>query len=143
MKFICDTEEKLNDVANYLLSMIKDRENVVIALQGDLGSGKTTFTKYLAKKLGVNDVVTSPTFVIQKRFDIKYENYNNLYHIDAYRLKDESELKALNWDEIISTRGNIIVIEWPEIIEKALPDNVVHLNFTTINESTREIEMVE
>jgi len=143
MKFICDTEDKLDEVVQNLLERIKEEDNVVVALYGDLGSGKTTFTKHLAKQLQVSEVITSPTFVIQKRFNVNFNNFTNLYHLDVYRLKDESELSTLNWNEILSQKGNLIVIEWPEIIEKALPKNTIKLNFTTVDESTRKIEVVE
>jgi len=94
---------------------------VVVGLSGDLGTGKTTFTQFIAKSLGVKGKVNSPTFVIMKRYDLKHDKFKNIFHIDAYRLKNEKELLHLGWEEIISNPENLIFIEWPELVAKAMP----------------------
>lgn len=144
MKFVCDSEEKLDDVVEEVLKRIKkDKHAIVIGLYGDLGSGKTTFTKHLAKKLDITETVTSPTFILQKRFEIDFYSFKNLYHIDMYRFEDENELKCLNWQETIDNPENIVVVEWPDRVENMIPDHVLRLYFTTIDETTREVEVVE
>lgn len=144
MKFVCNTEEKLSDVVEELLKKIKRGDKaVVIGLYGDLGSGKTTFTKYLAKKMGVDEVITSPTFILQKRFDIDFNFFKNMYHIDMYRFEAEEELKCLNWQETISNPDNIVIVEWPDKVPNTMPDDIIRLYFTTVDETTREVEVVE
>ncbi len=114
---------------------------LVLALQGDLGSGKTTFTQGLAKSLIIKQRITSPTFVITKRFKIQDSRFKNLYHIDCYRLNKPEEILNLGWQEIIANPKNIVVIEWPEKIKKFLPKNTIYLKFKFINENQRYISL--
>lgn len=101
----------------------------VIALQGELGSGKTTFAQAFGKILGIEEVMPSPTFVIMKSYDIDpstssgqaWHGFKKLIHIDAYRLEKKEELLHLGWDELIKDRENIILIEWPERVEDLIP----------------------
>jgi tRNA threonylcarbamoyladenosine biosynthesis protein TsaE len=117
-------------------------EGVVIALHGDLGSGKTTFTKHLAKELGIDEIINSPTYVIQKEFDIENdESFKKLIHIDTYRIDLEDELRKLGWDENINDKGNIVAVEWPENIVDILPANTIHIYFNHVDENTRLIEI--
>ncbi|MCX6789621.1 MAG: tRNA (adenosine(37)-N6)-threonylcarbamoyltransferase complex ATPase subunit type 1 TsaE [Candidatus Gribaldobacteria bacterium] len=108
----------------------------VLALEGDLGSGKTTFTQGLAKGLGVKDRITSPTFVVMKRF-------KNFYHFDCYRLQRPEEILELGWQEIIANPQNIIVIEWPEKIKKFLPKETICLKFKFLNKTQRQVVGVQ
>ena len=112
---------------------------VVLALKGDLGSGKTTFLQGFAKGLGIKEKILSPTFIVMKRFMIYDLRFKNFYHIDCYRLKDEKDLEALGIKEIISNPENIIAIEWPEKLEDILPKNKNSIQFNYIDETTREI----
>ena len=97
-------------------------EALVVGLSGHLGAGKTAFTKIVAQLLGVTEVVTSPTFVIMKMYEIKSQIQNTnfqipwkrLIHIDAYRLERREELTALNWEELVADNNNLILIEWSE-----------------------------
>lgn len=113
----------------------------VIALSGDLGSGKTTFAKAFAAALGLRpEDVTSPTFVIEKRFDIgDHAHFKKFIHIDAYRLEKPQEILRLGWKETIADPGNLVLIEWPENIGDALPGDAVKVSFKSIDENTREI----
>lgn len=102
----------------------------VLALSGDLGAGKTTFTQELAKTLGISEAVTSPTFVIMKKYSTNDGHFQTLVHIDAYRLEDEAELEVLGFkDELISPR-NLIVIEWPEKVSGLVPKDAIGLRLT-------------
>lgn len=95
--------------------MYADRnEAVVVGLSGHLGAGKTAFTKAVAAALGVEETVTSPTFVIMKLYATKNSIFPRLVHIDAYRLEERRELEALRWEELVADRNNLIMIEWPE-----------------------------
>lgn len=113
----------------------------VVGLYGDLGSGKTTFTQAVARILGMQETVTSPTFVIEKIYPLEGHAFSkHLIHIDAYRLEKSEELVRLGWNEIIADQDNLILIEWPEKVADIMPTKHIKLKFTFINETTREIE---
>lgn len=87
----------------------------VVLLSGDLGAGKTAFVKAVAQRLGVEGVVNSPTFVLEKIYQIPHdERYDRLVHIDAYRLEGREELAPLAFDEFLKDPRNLIMLEWPE-----------------------------
>lgn len=88
----------------------------VAGLSGHLGAGKTAFAKLVARELGVEETVTSPTFVIMKIYETGNENtaFKRLIHVDAYRLDRREDLEALRFEEIVSDPGNLVMIEWPE-----------------------------
>ncbi len=113
----------------------------IVALSGDLGSGKTTFTKAFAAALGLRaEDVTSPTFVIEKRFDVgNHAHFRRFIHIDAYRLEKPEEIERLGWKETIADTGNLILIEWSENIGSALPKDAVKISFKFVSEGEREI----
>ena len=122
------------------LSVNSDRA-IIIGLLGDLGSGKTAFVQSVAKVLKIEKYITSPTFVIQKRYKIGLEGsfFENLIHIDAYRLESGEELLSLDWVEIKSNPKNIIFIEWPERINEVLDKDMETIHFKFIDENTREV----
>jgi len=101
----------------------------VIALQGELGSGKTTFAQGFGKILGVEEPMQSPTFVIMKSYDIDWRGFKKLIHIDAYRLEKEEELLNLGWEDLLKDPGNIILIEWPENVPGLIPTNAQRIHF--------------
>lgn len=117
------------------------QEAVVVGLSGELGSGKTTFTQNFAKALGIKGRVTSPTFVILKRYVLRDTRYKYLIHIDAYRIKNPKEIFDLGWDDLISDPKNIILIEWAENIKKIFPKNYFWLKFRHIDEKRRAIDI--
>ena len=122
--------------------MVKPGE--VLALKGDLGSGKTTFTKYLAEALGVVKIVTSPTFVILKRYPIlNSDKFDQLVHIDCYRLSSAADLESIGFFEFLEDERNLIVVEWPESIIPILKDKVLLLEFEYLSENERIITEVE
>jgi tRNA threonylcarbamoyladenosine biosynthesis protein TsaE len=104
----------------------------VIALSGDLGAGKTTFTHGLAKGLGIHEHVISPTFNIMKI----YHGRLSLYHIDAYRLVDGNA--ELGLEEFIDGDG-VSVIEWPDIIKSMIPVGALHVVFKNTGGNNRNI----
>lgn len=116
----------------------------ILALSGDLGSGKTAFTQGLAQALGISDTITSPTFVIEKIYQvIGSPLWKRLIHIDAYRLNNGQELLNLGFKEIIKDPYNIIVIEWPERVADILPGDIKSISFKFIDEEIREISYEE
>lgn len=101
----------------------------VLALQGDLGAGKTTFVQGFLKGLGSKRRVTSPTFVLMRRHKVPGGKFSDVFHIDAYRLKKPEHLAALTLDVILSGPRNVVLIEWPELAKRFLPKNTIWLKF--------------
>ena len=91
----------------------------------------------LAETLGVTEHVTSPTFTIMKGYETKNALFQNLVHMDAYRIDDESELGPLRFREILATPHTLFCIEWAEKIKGELPTSVIHLTLTVVDENTR------
>jgi tRNA threonylcarbamoyladenosine biosynthesis protein TsaE len=102
----------------------------VIALTGDLGAGKTTFLKGLLSGLGVRRRISSPTFVLLKR-------YGSVYHLDAYRLNNSREAAGLGLEKIIADPRSIVLVEWADRIRKMLPAGSVWIEFS-YGDSERE-----
>jgi tRNA threonylcarbamoyladenosine biosynthesis protein TsaE len=126
----------------YLKSLsIKDNEATILGLYGNLGSGKTAFTKCLAKELGVDEVITSPTFVIMKIYETKHEKFKRLIHIDAYRLENGRELQTLDFESLVNNKNNLIVIEWPENVKEIINDNHIKISCNFIDENTRQYDV--
>lgn len=115
------------------------KQALVIALEGDLGSGKTSFIQGLAQGLKIQENILSPTFVIQKDFPLQLKNFKNLYHIDTYRLKNPEELLELGFKDLIKNPENLIVIEWADKIKKLLPRNIWRIKFENLGEDKRKI----
>ena len=98
----------------------------ILTLDGDLGAGKTVFSKGIAKGLGIAKEVTSPTFIIMQSYE---GGRLPLYHFDVYRLEDSDELLETGAEDYLFGNG-VSIIEWAEIIEDILPDNVIRVNIT-------------
>ncbi|MBI2451116.1 MAG: tRNA (adenosine(37)-N6)-threonylcarbamoyltransferase complex ATPase subunit type 1 TsaE [Parcubacteria group bacterium] len=113
----------------------------VIALEGNLGSGKTIFTQGLAKGLKVKGRVLSPTFILMRPHQLgKFQGC--FYHIDSYRLKGETDLLNLDFETIFKEPKNIIVIEWPGRVKKILPQDAIWIKFKIIGKLKREISFL-
>ncbi|MDR2600132.1 MAG: tRNA (adenosine(37)-N6)-threonylcarbamoyltransferase complex ATPase subunit type 1 TsaE [Oscillospiraceae bacterium] len=112
------------------------KPNTIVALYGNLGSGKTTFTRGLAKGLGITMNVSSPTFTIVN----EYHGKTPLFHFDMYRLDNEDELFDIGWDDY-HDRGGICVVEWSEKIPHAIPHNTITVKLTNLGEDKRQIEI--
>lgn len=115
--------------------------NWLLCLSGELGGGKTTFAQALVKELGIKGVASSPTFLIMKKYkpSKKINKKYTIYHFDCYRINSGREILDLGWEEIITGENNIIIVEWPEKIEKILPQNRLDIKFELISEKSREI----
>lgn len=123
----------------FIKSLTPQATATIVALHGDLGAGKTTFTQAVAKTLGVTETVTSPTFVIEKLYSLSHPDFKKLIHIDAYRLESGKELLHLGWKEIAADPKNLIFIEWPERVADILPNDMKKIEFTFVDDTTREI----
>ncbi len=115
--------------ADFVAGLRPGATATVVTLSGSLGAGKTTFTKGIARALGVDETVASPTFVIQKTYDLKDQLYKKLIHIDTYRLKSMQELVTIGWNDILADPHNLIVLEWPEAVPGAIPDTAIAIRF--------------
>ncbi|PMC33954.1 tRNA (adenosine(37)-N6)-threonylcarbamoyltransferase complex ATPase subunit type 1 TsaE [Bacillus sp. UMB0899] len=133
-KFISKSSEDTATIAQFLSGKLK--ENDVITLEGDLGAGKTTFTKALAKGLGISRNVNSPTFTIIKEYR---DGRLPLYHMDVYRVEDAEE--DLGFDEYFHGNG-ITVVEWAHLIEDQLPNERLDIKILYVDETTRTIIMI-
>ncbi len=137
-KIISTSPEETEEIARRLLSDLKKGD--VIALHGDLGSGKTTFTQGIAKALGITRRVVSPTFLIRREYSIPNKNnIRRLYHLDLYRLQSAKEVEEIGIREIMNDPDALILIEWPEKITEILPNSTIHIIFEYIDEKTRKI----
>jgi tRNA threonylcarbamoyladenosine biosynthesis protein TsaE len=162
MKVLSKNLEETNKAAKDFLNKLSPKADsaTIVGLFGDLGSGKTTFTQALARHLNVEEVVTSPTFVIEKIYLLnndqklsenplrltqtnRYEEipkaFKKLIHIDAYRLDSGKELLSLQFAEIQKDPKNLILIEWPERVADILPSDLIKINFKFVSENEREI----
>lgn len=110
--------------------------NMVICLVGDLGSGKTLFTKAFAQALGITDNITSPTFNIIKEYD---NAEMKLFHMDVYRLSDINQ--DIGIEEYFTKRG-VCIIEWADLIEEILPKNRLDIKFKILDENTRQLLII-
>ncbi len=115
----------------------------VLGLVGNLGTGKTHFTKGLAEYFKIQKAITSPTFVLLKPYKINKDiNIKQLVHIDCYRLNSPEELLAIGLNEFIKDKRNIVVIEWAEKIKLVLPKDTIWINFKLgKKENEREIKI--
>lgn len=132
-----NSEDQLCEVVDALLESLDGR--TVVALRGEMGAGKTTLIRTLAERLGVEDQVTSPTFALVNQYETAAGE--RLFHFDFYRIDDEREAFDLGYEEYFYS-GDLCLVEWPEKIERLLPDEVVEVRITVTapDERTFEIE---
>lgn len=97
----------------------------VVAFYGKMGAGKTTFIKALCEELGVEDVITSPTFAIVNEYTIE-DNGQSIYHFDFYRIKKLEEVYDMGYEDYFYS-GDLCLIEWPELIEEILPEEAIRV----------------
>ena len=143
--YITRSTEETENLAAHVLERLATMGGVrgtstIVALQGDLGAGKTVFAKGAARVLGVRDVVTSPTFVIQKVYQLPdTAPWKRLVHIDAYRLESEEELHSIGWDDVATDPGNLVIVEWPLQVGLGIPERALWIEFEQVDEHTRKV----
>ena len=125
--------DTIREAAREFIRLIGERR--VIAFYGKMGSGKTTFIKALCEELGVNDVITSPTFAIVNDYTA---NEESIYHFDFYRIKKLEEVYDMGFEEYFYS-GNYCFIEWPELVEPLLPDDTLRVSISEQPDGSRTV----
>jgi len=133
-----------------------DAGGEIICLTGELGSGKTTFAQGVLRGLGAKGPYTSPTFVVMKHYKKRISNFKfqisnqiqssrykiqNIYHVDCYRVGPK-DILDLGWEEIISGKDNIVIVEWAEKIRRIVPKNSIWIKFSHIENNKREVKII-
>lgn len=138
MELISHSAKQTQKIGEVLGKELK--QGLVIELEGDLGSGKTTFVQGLAKGLGIKKQIISPTFVIMRQYRLTKKNrLKNFCHIDFYRIQSGRDLVNLGFERIINDPENIVAIEWPERVKDIALANKLSIRFKHINTAKRKI----
>ena len=125
-----ETEELGKKLGNAL------RKGDVVSLRGSLGAGKTVIAKGIARSLGIEEAIVSPTFTLVQ----EYDGREKLYHLDIYRLSGDDEFESMGGEEFLYPDG-ITLIEWSEKIDDMLPDNTIYITVTINDDLSRTIEI--
>ena len=136
-KILTKSTQETKKLAKDLASKLKGGE--ILALSGDLGAGKTTFVQGFAKGLGIREKITSPTFVVAKRFPVSSPDFQYFYHIDMYRIPGDEDVKELGLKEVFNNNTNLVIIEWSHRVSKLLPKGTV---WVKMSHGDREEERV-
>jgi tRNA threonylcarbamoyladenosine biosynthesis protein TsaE len=128
------TLENIRNAARQFISQIGDRR--VFAFYGHMGAGKTTFIKAICEELGVDDVITSPTFAIVNEYTDG--NGTPVFHFDFYRIKRLEEVYDMGYEDYFYS-GSLCFIEWPELIEELLPDDAVRVHIEQQPDGSRRV----
>ncbi len=136
--FIINDLKQTEILAKKFAKLLRGGE--VILLNGDLGAGKTTFTKFVLKYLGVKDVITSPTFTLMREYKTKKFD---IYHFDMYRLNGGEEATNLGFEEYLYSNDsrNIVFVEWSENIKDILKGKFIEINISLIDDNKRKFEI--
>jgi len=136
MEIITESAQETKNLGKKFAADLKGGE--ILALIGDLGSGKTTFVQGLTEGLGIEGRTISPTFILMREYKSSKFDF---YHVDLYRLEDnlEDEIKNLGVNDVWGKENNVVAIEWAEKIEKILPEEVTTIKFKNLGEDKREI----
>lgn len=145
-KMIQTLVELETEATNFIGALAPSAQGAtLVTLSGELGVGKTAFTKEVARVLGIEETVTSPTFVLEKIYLLPRKlggetpKFARMIHIDAYRLEKGSDLAPLGFDELMQDVDNLILLEWPEKVADALPAPSHQLSFVVLPDGSRTI----
>ncbi|MDY0090061.1 MAG: tRNA (adenosine(37)-N6)-threonylcarbamoyltransferase complex ATPase subunit type 1 TsaE [Flavobacteriaceae bacterium] len=131
-------EFSLNEINFVAQQVLEQNSKKVILFNGEMGAGKTTFIKALAKEIGVSDVISSPTFSLINEYETT--NGEPVYHFDFYRLKNESEALDFGVEDYLYS-GNYCFLEWPEKIRNLIPEEHTNIEIRLLENGNRELEM--
>ena len=131
----------LNDVPLLAQEIAKRLSpGMVIALNGDLGAGKTTFTQALAKAAGIQDIVHSPTFVLM---NVYRQGPLPFYHLDLYRLNSVDDLENIGAEELIPSKDGVTIVEWADKMPEVLPPHYIQIDIAYQDEQQRQFTITE
>lgn len=136
MKFLLEGLSQIDIVANKFVKNMNNRN--VFAFYGEMGAGKTTFIKAVCKALGVSETITSPTFSIVNEY--KKNDGDPIFHFDFYRIKNMEEAYDFGYEDYFYS-GHLCFIEWPELVEPLLPENVVKVHIMVEDDNKRSISI--
>ena len=136
MKIKIDSLDTIHEAAKEFLQNMGDGK--VFAFYGKMGAGKTTFVKAICEELGVEDVITSPTFALVNEYTAG--DGSPVYHFDFYRINDLREAFDFGYEEYFYS-GDLCLVEWPEKIEQLLPDNTMTVRITVDSDTARTFEI--
>lgn len=136
MNHISNSEQETMALAHEFSKQLKGGE--IVALQGDLGSGKTTFVRGVARAFGSNVRVKSPTFTIMNEYPVAHNGIKKIIHADFYRFENPAQLEALALGDY-SRSDTIVFVEWPDIFGDGILTPTYTVSFTHVNENTRKI----
>ncbi|MDQ5938606.1 MAG: tRNA threonylcarbamoyladenosine biosynthesis protein TsaE [Patescibacteria group bacterium] len=132
------TQSETEKIAQAVVKKLQGGE--VLALVGNLGAGKTVFVKGLAKALGIEDNITSPTFVLMKIYQTSHATIKRLVHVDCYRLEKVDDLDDIGLADYLHDPASIVVIEWADRVVN-LPKNTININIEYINSQERIVKV--
>ena len=139
MEIIIKDIAQIREAAQQFVEQIGDRS--VFAFYGKMGAGKTTFIKAVCEELGVDDVITSPTFAIVNEYSLTSHLSpltSKIYHFDFYRIKKLEEVYDMGFEDYFYS-GDLCFIEWPELIEEVLPEDAVRVTIEALPDESRKI----
>ncbi|MEK7638268.1 MAG: tRNA (adenosine(37)-N6)-threonylcarbamoyltransferase complex ATPase subunit type 1 TsaE [Patescibacteria group bacterium] len=146
MQYVSQSTQDTQAIAAKLAQKIRAKMPLagatIVALRGDLGAGKTTFTQGFANALGITQQPKSPTFMLAKQYAIPGTPYS-LWHLDCYRLQSHKDLAALDLHALFIDANNIMLIEWPENIGDGLPRDRIEVHFEHAGNDKRSITISE
>ena len=129
-------------IGTHVIKTTRGKKARILALYGELGSGKTTFVQGLAKAFGIPRRIVSPTFILIRRYSLSIKNFLWFYHIDLYRLTKETDMEDVGILEIFQDPNAIIAVEWAERLGTMLPKNRIDIFFYANVHDTRHIKIV-
>lgn len=140
-KTVVDLAALTDEATAFVESLLPKTEGAtLVTLSGDLGAGKTSFTQAVAKALGVEESVTSPTFVLAKSYALPEGlAFRTLLHIDAYRLSGGKDLERIGFTDALTDSGTLIFLEWPEIVADGLPQADIAVTLAAQGDGSRTI----
>jgi len=139
--FISKSEKETKKFGeDFAKKILKRRKKTILALIGDLGGGKTTFLKGLAKGLKIKEEIVSPSFVLMRKYSIfNSPFFKTFYHLDCYRLEGKEKSFISFFKKILNEKRTILAIEWADKIEKILPKGIFFIKFEILGKKKRRI----
>ena len=140
-EYTSNNEQDTENIATGFVKTLDPNTNNVVGLIGELGAGKTRFVQCVARCLGVEGTVNSPTFLIMRSYQIHTGAFSSLYHFDWYRIVDTKEISVLGWDTIVSDNHNLVFVEWADRGFDLLPEQHIKIFFQVTGKNRRNISI--